>query len=142
MSPAAGTPAPTSARPAPVRAQGTAPLPQYTDYRPGTVPYRIGDDRESPGYFIPDEALKVFDEEFDYRETANSRELTDRAVALCVGMMSAQAAPSAEHIWGTTAAGFDVFSRVVWGARTAVIAIVVSFIAARVIIKKNPNYIE
>ena len=34
----------------------------------------------------------------------------------------AQAAPSAEHIWGTTAAGFDVFSRVVWGARTAVIA--------------------
>jgi len=35
----------------------------------------------------------------------------------------AQAAPSAEHIWGTTAAGFDVFSRVVWGARTAVIAI-------------------
>ena len=37
----------------------------------------------------------------------------------------AQAAPSAEHIWGTTAAGFDVFSRVVWGARTAVIAIVV-----------------
>ena len=54
----------------------------------------------------------------------------------------AQAAPSAEHIWGTTAAGFDVFSRVVWGARTAVIAIVVSFIAARVIIKKNPNYIE
>ena len=36
----------------------------------------------------------------------------------------AQAAPSAEHIWGTTAAGFDVFSRVVWGARTAVIAIV------------------
>ena len=38
----------------------------------------------------------------------------------------AQAAPSAEHIWGTTAAGFDVFSRVVWGARTAVIAIVVA----------------
>ena len=39
-------------------------------------------------------ALKVFDDEFDYRETANSRELTDRAVALFVGMMSAQAAPS------------------------------------------------
>ena len=38
----------------------------------------------------------------------------------------AQAAPSAEHIWGTTAGGFDVFSRVVWGARTAVIAIVVA----------------
>ena len=38
----------------------------------------------------------------------------------------AQAAPSSEHIWGTTAGGYDVFSRVVWGARTAVIAIVVS----------------
>ena len=38
----------------------------------------------------------------------------------------AQAAPSSEHIWGTTAGGYDVFSRVVWGARTAVIAIVVA----------------
>ena len=37
---------------------------------------------------------------------------------------------------------FPTIGRVVWGARTAVIAIVVSFIAARVIIKKNPNYIE
>ena len=26
----------------------------------------------------------------------------------------AQAAPSSEHIWGTTAGGYDVFSRVVW----------------------------
>lgn len=37
-----------------------------------------------------------------------------------------QAAPSREHIWGTTVGGFDVFSRTVWGARTAVIAIVVA----------------
>ena len=43
----------------------------------------------------------------------------------------AQAAPSSEHIWGTTAAGFDVFSRVVWGARTAVIAIVDKLIKQR-----------
>ena len=91
---AAGTPAPAATRTTPVRAQGTIPLPQYTGYRPGTVPYRIGDDRESPSYFIPDEALKVFDDEFDYRETVNSRELTDRAVALFVGMMSAQTTPS------------------------------------------------
>ncbi|MBW3083184.1 ABC transporter permease [Bifidobacterium phasiani] len=39
-----------------------------------------------------------------------------------------QAPPSAEHIWGTTVGGFDVFSRVVWGARTAVIAIIVAVI--------------
>ena len=35
-----------------------------------------------------------------------------------------QAPPSKAHIWGTTVGGFDVFSRTVWGARTAVIAIV------------------
>ena len=37
-----------------------------------------------------------------------------------------QAPPSKAHIWGTTVGGFDVFSRTVWGARTAVIAIVVA----------------
>lgn len=37
-----------------------------------------------------------------------------------------QAAPSSKHIWGTTVGGFDVFSRTVWGARTAVIAIIVA----------------
>ena len=37
-----------------------------------------------------------------------------------------QAAPSSEHIWGTTAGGYDVFSRVIWGSRTAVIAIVIA----------------
>ncbi|PLS30549.1 peptide ABC transporter permease [Bifidobacterium margollesii] len=41
-----------------------------------------------------------------------------------------QAAPSAEHIWGTTVGGFDVFSRTVWGARTAVIAIVVAVLCS------------
>lgn len=39
-----------------------------------------------------------------------------------------QAAPSAEHIWGTTVGGFDVFSRVVWGTRTAIVAIVVAVV--------------
>lgn len=38
----------------------------------------------------------------------------------------AQAAPGATHIWGTTVGGFDVFSRTVWGARTAVIAIIIA----------------
>jgi len=37
-------------------------------------------------------------------------------------------APSAEHIWGTTIAGYDVFSRVLWGARTAFLVIVVSVV--------------
>ncbi len=38
----------------------------------------------------------------------------------------AQRAPSSEHIWGTTAGGYDVFSRVIWGSCTAVIAIVIA----------------
>ena len=39
-----------------------------------------------------------------------------------------QSAPGAGHIWGTTVGGFDVFSRVIWGARTAIIAIVVAVV--------------
>ncbi|OCG74242.1 ABC transporter permease [Microbacterium sediminis] len=35
-------------------------------------------------------------------------------------------APSAEHLWGTTIAGYDVFSRVLWGSRTAFLVIIVS----------------
>ncbi|OZG58241.1 peptide ABC transporter permease [Bifidobacterium tissieri] len=41
-----------------------------------------------------------------------------------------QSAPRAEHIWGTTVGGFDVFSRTVWGTRTAVIAILVAVVCS------------
>jgi peptide/nickel transport system permease protein len=44
------------------------------------------------------------------------------------GSFGAQQPPSAAHIWGTTVGGFDVFSRVVWGARTAVFVIIVAVI--------------
>ena len=94
MPPATKKPIPTATRPTPVRAQGTTPIPQYTDYRSGTTPYHIDIDGESRSYFIPDEALAIFNDEFDYRETANSRDLTDMAVALFVEIMSVQAAPS------------------------------------------------
>lgn len=39
-----------------------------------------------------------------------------------------KAAPSAEHLWGTTSAGYDVFSRVIWGAQTAIFVIIVAVI--------------
>lgn len=103
--PAAGTPTPTTASPAPVRAQGTAPLPQYTDYRPGTSPYHIGIDGESRRFFIPDEALDVFNDEFDYRETANSRDLTDMAAALFVGILDTPEVPSGGGGGGRPALG-------------------------------------
>lgn len=39
-----------------------------------------------------------------------------------------QIAPGGAHIWGTTVGGFDVFSRVVYGTRTAIAVIVVAVI--------------
>ncbi|WP_051172118.1 ABC transporter permease [Microbacterium indicum] len=44
------------------------------------------------------------------------------------GNFAPRQAPSAEHLWGTTIAGYDVLSRVVWGARTAVLVIIVSVV--------------
>jgi peptide/nickel transport system permease protein len=37
-----------------------------------------------------------------------------------------QQPPSAEHIWGTTVGGYDVFSRVIWGAQTALLVVVIA----------------
>jgi peptide/nickel transport system permease protein len=36
--------------------------------------------------------------------------------------------PSAVHLWGTTVGGYDVFSRVVWGTRTAIAVVVVAVV--------------
>jgi peptide/nickel transport system permease protein len=43
------------------------------------------------------------------------------------------AAPSPEHIWGTTVGGFDVFSRVVYGAQTAVLVVIVAVVVSIVV---------
>jgi peptide/nickel transport system permease protein len=42
-------------------------------------------------------------------------------------------APSATHIWGTTVGGFDVFSRVVFGARTAVLVVIVAVVVSIIV---------
>ncbi|WP_062518357.1 ABC transporter permease [Demequina gelatinilytica] len=42
------------------------------------------------------------------------------------GNFGAQQAPSAEHWLGTTVGGYDVLSRVIWGARTALLVIIVA----------------
>ena len=44
------------------------------------------------------------------------------------GLFGKQLAPSAEHIWGTTVGGFDVFSRVVWGTQTALLVVIVAVV--------------
>ena len=46
------------------------------------------------------------------------------------GSFGAQQPPSAEHLLGTTVGGYDVLSRVIWGARTAFLVIVVAVIAS------------
>jgi peptide/nickel transport system permease protein len=44
------------------------------------------------------------------------------------GPFGAQQPPSSEHWWGTTVGGYDVFSRVLWGSRTALYVIVIAVI--------------
>lgn len=80
--------------PRPARAQGSEPTADYTFYQSGSTSYTIGTDGDNRRYFIPEKVMEVFDDEFDYREVANHKDLTDLAVALFVGIMSAQAAPS------------------------------------------------
>lgn len=49
------------------------------------------------------------------------------------GRIPTQAPPSAEHLWGTTVGGFDVFSRTIWGAQTA-FAVIVAAVVLSIII--------
>lgn len=44
------------------------------------------------------------------------------------GQFGSQNPPSAGHIWGTTVGGYDVFSRTIWGAQTALLVIIVAVI--------------
>ena len=49
------------------------------------------------------------------------------------GPFGSQQPPSSTHIWGTTVGGYDVFSRVVWGAQTAILVIIVAVLLSIVI---------
>jgi len=49
------------------------------------------------------------------------------------GAFGAQQPPSAEHLLGTTVGGYDVLSRVIWGAQTALLVIVVAILASIVL---------
>jgi peptide/nickel transport system permease protein len=44
------------------------------------------------------------------------------------GAFGSQQAPSAEHLFGTTVGGYDVLSRTIWGAQTALSVVVVAVI--------------
>lgn len=49
------------------------------------------------------------------------------------GSFGAQQPPSAEHWLGTTVGGYDVLSRVIWGAQTAFLVVVVAVVASLVV---------
>ncbi|MDD9208223.1 ABC transporter permease [Georgenia sp. 10Sc9-8] len=46
------------------------------------------------------------------------------------GTFPRQAPPSPEFWWGTTVGGYDVFSRVVWGAQTALLTVILAVVAS------------
>jgi peptide/nickel transport system permease protein len=45
----------------------------------------------------------------------------------------AQQPPSAEHWFGTTVGGYDVLSRVIWGAQTALLVVIIAVLASIVV---------
>lgn len=46
------------------------------------------------------------------------------------GSFTRQAPPGDGHLWGTTVGGYDVFSRVIWGAQTALSTVIIAVVAA------------
>ena len=91
----------------PVMAKPSARRHSYASYKPGIVSYDLNVQGKDFRFYIPEEAAEVFNDEFDYRETANHKELTDMAVALFVGLMDTPVVPSSggegsndESPWG------------------------------------------
>ena len=96
------TPMPTTSRvvatpkqqPAPAPKLNYATLIDYTRYHAGTTSYALERDGKEHRYYIPEKVMEFFDNEFDYRETANFEELTNLAVALFIGMAGGPASAS------------------------------------------------
>ncbi len=70
------------------------PFVDYSAYRYGTTSYNLTDNGKEYRFHIPNDVLQLFNDEFDHREVANHKDLTDMAVALFVGMMEAPTVPS------------------------------------------------
>lgn len=78
----------------PVAGKLSARPTEYTHYKPGTVPYHLYGQGADLSFHIPEDVAGMFGDEFDYRDTANHKELTDMAVALFVGLMDTPVVPS------------------------------------------------
>ncbi len=88
--------------PAPSPKQNYATLIDYTRYRPDTIPYTLERDGKERRYYIPEKVMGLFDDEFNYRETANCQELNNFAVALFVGMAGGPATSSSSGGGGSS----------------------------------------
>lgn len=67
-------------------AQSDKQVADYTSWREGTSGYDLYHNGTTHRFYIPNDVMQIFDDEFDYREIANWQELTDMAVALFVGL--------------------------------------------------------
>lgn len=77
----------------PVKIAGTNPVvspdkqvTDYTSWQEGTSGYDLSHNGKTHRFYIPNDVMQIFDDEFDYREIVNWQELTDMAVALFVGL--------------------------------------------------------
>lgn len=55
------------------------PVADYSAWREGTSRYELTQGSNDYRFYIPDDVMQVFNDEFDYRETVNHKELTDMA---------------------------------------------------------------
>lgn len=85
---------PATHSPTPVAGKPSSKPAAYTRYTPGTIPYHLYGQGTDFCFHIPEEVDRIFGDEFDYRYTANHKELTDMAVALFVGLMDTPTIPS------------------------------------------------
>ena len=89
--PAAAKPA---TQPAAHSDRPAGPVADYSAWREGTSRYELTQGSNDYRFYIPDNVMQVFNDEFDYRETVNHKELTDMAVALFVGLAAPDAVPT------------------------------------------------
>lgn len=61
-------------------------IPDYTKRHDGTESYDITHDNRPYRFYIPKDVMDVFNDEFNYSDTLNWKELTDFAVAVFVGL--------------------------------------------------------
>lgn len=61
------------------------PVADYSSWHENTSRYELSHDGKTSLFYIPDDVMQVFNDEFNYREISNWKELTDMAVAIFVG---------------------------------------------------------